>query len=271
MAEGWEVYILQMKDGTYYTGIAKDAEKRLKVHNSGKGAKYTRARLPAVLVYRENSSDYSAALKREAAIKKLTRADKENLIHHITGKKESIRGLIMENEVLKTIWERKSVRSFTDKEIPEEAVHEILKAGMAGPTARNTRCWEFLVMRDPELLKKVADANGENARPLKSANLGILLCVNWDKAIQHAPDYCIIDGAIAGQNMILAAESMGIGSVWLGTWPVEQKMQADKDVFNLPENICPHSLIAFGYPDKEGGFNYDKPEFVDEIVHYERW
>lgn len=84
MQEGWEVYILRMKDGTLYTGIARDAEKRLQVHNSGKGAKYTRSRLPAVLVYRENSPDYSSALKREAAIKKLSRTEKEHLIHPVS-------------------------------------------------------------------------------------------------------------------------------------------------------------------------------------------
>ncbi len=74
------VYILRCGDGTLYTGCAKDVDKRLAVHQSGKGAKYTRCRLPVELVYREPAEDRSAALRREAAIKKLTRAEKLSLI-----------------------------------------------------------------------------------------------------------------------------------------------------------------------------------------------
>ncbi len=74
------VYILRCRDGTLYTGITPDVEKRLAAHNSGKGAKYTRSRTPVVLVYREPQPDKSAALKREIAIKKLTRAQKLQLI-----------------------------------------------------------------------------------------------------------------------------------------------------------------------------------------------
>lgn len=76
----WEVYFVRCRDGSLYTGIARDAEKRLAVHNSGHGAKYTRSRLPVTLVYRETCSDHSAALRREIALKKLSRAEKEALI-----------------------------------------------------------------------------------------------------------------------------------------------------------------------------------------------
>lgn len=74
------VYILQCADGTLYTGSTNDPQRRLKVHNSGKGAKYTRSRLPVKLVYQEEQESWNAALRREAAIKKLTRAQKKTLI-----------------------------------------------------------------------------------------------------------------------------------------------------------------------------------------------
>lgn len=74
------VYILRCRDGTLYTGITTDVQKRLAAHNSGKGAKYTRSRLPVTLLYQETQPDKSAALKRELAIKKLTRAQKIRLI-----------------------------------------------------------------------------------------------------------------------------------------------------------------------------------------------
>lgn len=75
------VYILKCFDDTFYTGITNNIEKRIKIHNSGKGAKYTRSRLPVVLVYFEILEDKSSALKREIQIKKLTRKEKEFLIN----------------------------------------------------------------------------------------------------------------------------------------------------------------------------------------------
>ena len=76
----WVVYILKCKDDTLYTGITDDLEKRLKAHNEGKGAKYTRGRGPVKLYYRECCTDKSAALRREIAIKKLSRQEKLQLI-----------------------------------------------------------------------------------------------------------------------------------------------------------------------------------------------
>lgn len=75
------VYILQCKDNSLYTGIAKDIEKRLKEHSDGSGSKYTRARLPLKLVYSEKVDNRSKALKREIGIKRMSRKAKEALIH----------------------------------------------------------------------------------------------------------------------------------------------------------------------------------------------
>lgn len=80
MANTWKLYILRCGDGSLYTGITTDVEKRLETHRSGKGAKYTRGRGPLELVYREECGDHSAALKRELEIKKLPREEKEKLI-----------------------------------------------------------------------------------------------------------------------------------------------------------------------------------------------
>lgn len=76
----WWVYIVECGDHTFYTGSSPDIFKRIMVHNSGKGAKYTRSRLPVSLVYTEQFATRSEALKREAIIKKMTRKEKENLI-----------------------------------------------------------------------------------------------------------------------------------------------------------------------------------------------
>ena len=83
----WAVYLLRCADGTLYTGISTDVEKRLATHNAGAGAKYTRGRLPVVCVWREEQTSESTARKREIAIKRLTRAEKEMLVidqsHHL--------------------------------------------------------------------------------------------------------------------------------------------------------------------------------------------
>ena len=80
MANTWKLYILRCGDGTLYTGITTDVEKRLDAHRSGKGAKYTRGRGPLELVYSEKCGDHSSALKRELEIKRLTREETEKLI-----------------------------------------------------------------------------------------------------------------------------------------------------------------------------------------------
>ena len=80
MANSWKLYILRCGDGTLYTGITTDVEKRFTAHASGKGAKYTRGRGPLELMYQEECGDHSTALKREAEIKKLSREEKEKLI-----------------------------------------------------------------------------------------------------------------------------------------------------------------------------------------------
>lgn len=80
MNDGWYLYILRCKDGTLYTGIAVDVQARLEQHRCGKGAKYTRGRSPLELVYTEQCATHSDALKREIAVKRLNRAEKEILI-----------------------------------------------------------------------------------------------------------------------------------------------------------------------------------------------
>ena len=77
MESTWYLYILRCGDGTLYTGITTDVEKRLEAHRAGKGAKYTRGRSPLTLAYREKCGTHSDALKRELAVKKLTRIQKE--------------------------------------------------------------------------------------------------------------------------------------------------------------------------------------------------
>ncbi len=172
-------------------------------------------------------------------------------------------------DAIQAIFTRKSVRQYTDKPISEEDIHTILRAGMSGPTCVNARQWSFLVVRDRERLEQMAQANGGPAAPLRKAALGILVCGDLDRAFQPAPDYWVIDAAIAAQNMTLAAHALGIGSVWLGTWPQMDRVEKQRALFALPEKIVPHSILAFGYPEKADGMERDL--FEPDRVHYESW
>ena len=80
MTDGWYVYIVECRDGSLYTGIAKDLNKRVLAHNAGRGARYTKGRGPVILRYAQPLADRSAATKRESEIKKLTKAQKNTLI-----------------------------------------------------------------------------------------------------------------------------------------------------------------------------------------------
>ena len=151
---------------------------------------------------------------------------------------------------LETIFTRKSVRQFKNQKVDEKDIKTILKAGMSGPTCVNSKDWSFIVVDDPEVLHKMYKANGVPAKPLSK-------------------DYFAVDGSIAGQNMILAAWSLGIGSVWLGTWPQMDRVFAQSKLFDLPNDQIPHSIIAFGYPLDE---IKEKEEYYDEaVVHYNKW
>ena len=176
----------------------------------------------------------------------------------------------MENSVIHTLLTRKSVRVFADKEISANDIHTILEAGMSGPSCVNARDWSFIVVTDPDTLNKMADCNGRPANPLRGAKLGILICGDLQRAFSGAPDYWVIDGAIAAQNMTIAAEALGIGSVWLGTWPQMNRVDAQRELFGLPEHIVPHSIIAFGYPADDGERQVRK-HYEEDRVHFGKW
>lgn len=108
--------------------------------------------------------------------------------------------------------------------------------------------WHFIVVQDREMIKKMAEANGKAGNALASAPLAILVCMDMSKALENAPNYAIIDCALAEENMVLAALSLGIGSCYFGTWPQDYKIEGQRKLFNLAEHLIPHMILSFGYP-----------------------
>ncbi len=173
-------------------------------------------------------------------------------------------------ETLHALFTRKSTRKFAALPVEDEVLRTVLRAGMSGPSAVNRRPWSFVVVKDKETLCRMADVNGRAANPLREAAAGILICGDTSRAYESAPDYWTVDAAIAVQNMTLAAHDLGLGSVWLGTWPQEFKVDGQKELFSLPEHILPHSILAIGYP-AEPLPTEERDLYEPDRVHFEKW
>ena len=171
---------------------------------------------------------------------------------------------------IQNILTRRSIRSYEERRISEEDMRTILAAAISGPSCADTRDWQFIVVENKETLNQMADANGIYAAPLRGAAAGILICGDLNKAFPPAKEYWVIDGAIAGQNICLAARALGIGSVWLGTWPQMARVKNLTGLFGLPESVVPHSVIALGYSEETGDVS-EKTAYDASCIHWEKW
>ncbi|MBR0386068.1 MAG: nitroreductase family protein [Erysipelotrichaceae bacterium] len=173
-------------------------------------------------------------------------------------------------DTVQTILKRRSIRKYTDKKADTETIKTILKCGMSGPSAVNARDWCFIVVEDKDRLKQWAGVCGRASQIVEGSAFSVLICNDGQRAFARAPEYGIINAAIAGQNMILAAEDLGLGSVWLGIWPQQEKVNAQKEFFNLPDDVTPHSIIAFGYPDEDRS-GVPHTDYEESQVHFNEW
>ena len=171
---------------------------------------------------------------------------------------------------IQAILKRRSIRKYTDQIVDEETIRTILDCGMSGPTAVNKRGWSFIVVDDRSLLNRWSDICDRAAYIVKDAAFCILICGDMERALEKKKDFWIIDSSISGQNMILAATDLGLGSVWLGVWPVEERVKAHQEFFDLPDTIVPHSIIAFGYPAEDKS---EQPHlsYEEDRVHFNKW
>ncbi len=160
---------------------------------------------------------------------------------------------------------RRSIRRYTNREIEDSVVKQIIKNGMYAPSAVNKQPWHYIIFKEQQTKMAICEVH-PNASMLKTANKAILVCGDTDLA--HAPGYLACDCSAATQNMLLSAHAYGLGGVWIGIYPREERMKALKGIFNLPEHIIPFSIIALGYPAEKK----DIPDrFKEERIHYETW
>lgn len=144
-------------------------------------------------------------------------------------------------DILEVIKTRRSIREYTLDSISEQAIDKILEAGRWAPSANNSQPWKFVVLRDPDGRKKLADILTWGTF-LSQAALGIAVTIN-----PKASECPVEDGAAATQNMLLEAHSLGLGACWIGTYGSEDEASAKK-ALNIPEGERLLSVIAIGHP-----------------------
>ncbi|MFV0553871.1 MAG: flavin reductase [Mangrovibacterium sp.] len=153
-----------------------------------------------------------------------------------------------ESATIGIIHERKSVRNFTDRQVSKEQLETLARAGMAAPTAVNKQPWAFVAINERAMLDKLCTAL-PRAKMLEAATAAMVVCGDMNKALEgKGQEYWIQDCSAATQNILLAAESLGLGAVWTGVYPMEDRVQAVKDILNMPEHLTPLCVIPIGYP-----------------------
>ena len=184
----------------------------------------------------------------------------------------------VDTETIKTILQRKSVRSFTDQPIPAEYMEAMLKAAMAAPTGSNIQPWHFVVLTDKTKYEKVFE-NNFNMRIFNSAAAVVVFCADTTVARppRDNPNGTPIvrpngtwrdDLGACTENFLLAAESLGLGAVWTAAYPYSDRYASMKRELGLPDPILPYCAVAIGYP---AGDEQPKDKWKPERIHYEVW
>ena len=156
---------------------------------------------------------------------------------------------------MSAIFERRSVRHFLRKPVEPEKIVRILRAGFEGPSAHNRRPWEFIVNIDRAERAAIADMS-PYAKMLPEAAAAITVCANLERAGSSADAWWVQDLAAATENILLQIVEEGLGGVWLGWYPDQQRIKAFSERFRLPAHIIPFAVVGLGYPAKT-----PRPEF----------
>ena len=164
---------------------------------------------------------------------------------------------------MKEIFERVSIRKYQDRPVEKEKLLAILRAAMAAPSAGNQQPWEFYVVTDAETrerLSKVSPYAG-------CAKAAPVIIVSAYREKLWAPSYAQIDMSICMENLWLACSEQGLGGVWLGIAPQEERMRAVEELLAFPAEQRAFALFALGYPAEsraqQDRFDLNRIHFLD--------
>ena len=169
-------------------------------------------------------------------------------------------------ETLEAIFTRRSIREYTAQAVPDELIHQLLSAAMQAPSAGNQQPWHFILVSDRQQLNALADAL-PFGKMLKTAPLGIVVCA--DLELEQYPGFWVQDCSNATMNLLLAAHDQGLGAVWVGVYPVEERVVGLKQILGLPASVIPLSVVPLGYP-----VSIPEPaarRYNETRLHYNHW
>ena len=162
---------------------------------------------------------------------------------------------------MKAIFERVSIRRYEERPVEEEKLEALLRAAMAAPSAGNQQPWEFYVIRDRQMLEKLSKVSPYAGCTAKAP----LAIVSAYREKLWAPSYAQIDMSIAMENLWLACGEQGLGGVWLGIAPVEERMKAVETILNIPEGLRAFAIFPLGYPAEE---RKQQNRFDESRIHF---
>ncbi|MDZ7337332.1 MAG: nitroreductase family protein [candidate division KSB1 bacterium] len=168
-------------------------------------------------------------------------------------------------EAYEAIITRRSVRTFTSRPVPPEVVRKLLVAAMSAPSAGNQQPWHFVVVRARGTLEALAELL-PHGKMLLHAPVAVVVCA--DLRLEVHAGYWVQDCAAATENLLLAAHALGLGGVWVGVYPREERVVGVRKLFALPDEVMPLCIVAIGYPGEPIG---GAERYKEGRVHYERW
>ena len=148
-------------------------------------------------------------------------------------------------DAMQAIMSRRSIRKYEQRPVEPEIVEKLLRAAMAAPSAGNQQTWRFIVVTERARLDRLS-ATSPYAGMLLQAPLAIV--VVGDTENEKHPDYWVEDCSAAMENLLLAAHAIGLGAVWLGYHPNDDRKDRLRDEFGLPDGIEPLGIASIGYP-----------------------
>jgi len=168
-------------------------------------------------------------------------------------------------EATEAILTRRSIRKYVDRAVPEETIETLLRAAMAAPSAANQQPWQFVVIQDRAVLDAVPSVH-PHAPMAAHAPLAIVVC--GDAEFAKHEGFWAQDCAAATENLLVAANAVGLGAVWCGVYPDSGLIGGVRQLLGLPEHVTPLCLIVIGYPDEE---RPPADRFDPSRIHRDRW
>lgn len=162
---------------------------------------------------------------------------------------------------MEAIFHRVSIRKYQERIVEQEKIEKLLRAAMAAPSACNQQPWEYYVVTDKRKIKELSETS-PYAGCAKEAPVVFVPCYRKELI---APDYADIDMSASVENLLLEADALGLGAVWMGISPQEERMEAVEKVLNIPKKLSAFALIPCGYPAE----SRDQEDRFDETrIHY---